>query len=171
MPAALDATLAPVREVLRQLTQTLTTLDEQLHTRAVGDPVTQRLLSAPGVGPVVALTFQAVLDTPARFGGDAARASAFLGLVPQEYSSGESHRKGAITKAGPGDAAGAAGPGELGGLAREAAGRGPRYGRGRTASPRGAGARSRSWRWRGASVACCWRSGATGPCFANRRRR
>ena len=104
LPAALDATLAPVRAILGELTRTLTTLDAQLHARAVRDPVTQRLLSAPGVGPVVALTFQAVLDTPARVGGDAARASAFLGLVPQEYSSGESHRKGAITKTGPGDA-------------------------------------------------------------------
>jgi transposase len=103
LPAALDATLAPVRAILGELTRTLTTLDAQLHTRAVADPVTQRLLSAPGVGPVVALTFQAVLDTPTRFGGAAARASAYLGLVPQEYSSGESHRKGAITKAGPGD--------------------------------------------------------------------
>jgi transposase len=103
LPAALDAILAPVRTILGELTRTLTTLDAQLHARAVSDPVTQRLLSTPGVGPVVALTFQAVLDTPARFGGDAARASAFLGLVPQEYSSGESHRQGAITKAGPGD--------------------------------------------------------------------
>jgi transposase len=104
LPATLEAVLGPVRTILGELTRTLTTLDAQLHARAVSDPVTQRLLSAPGVGPVVALTFQAVLDTPARFGGDAARASAFLGLVPQEYSSGESHRKGVITKAGPGEA-------------------------------------------------------------------
>jgi transposase len=104
LPRALAGALAPVQAVLREVTRTLTALDAQLHTRAGADPVAQRLMSAPGVGPVVALTFQAVLDTPARFGGDAARASAFLGLVPQEYSSGESHRKGAITKAGPGEA-------------------------------------------------------------------
>ena len=104
LPEPLAAALAPLRAVLLELTRTLAIVDESLHARAVRDAVTQRLLSAPGVGPVVALTFQAVLDTPARFGGDAARASAYLGLVPQEYSSGESHRKGAITKAGPGDA-------------------------------------------------------------------
>jgi transposase len=103
VPAALEKVLAPVRVLLSELTRTLATLEGQLHTRAVADPVTQRLMSTPGVGPVVALTFQAVLDTPTRFGGDAARVSAYLGLVPQEYSSGESHRKGAITKAGPGD--------------------------------------------------------------------
>lgn len=57
-------------------------------------------MTAPG-GPVVALTFQAVMDTPARFGGDAGRASAFLGLVPSEDSPAERQHKGSITKAGP----------------------------------------------------------------------
>ena len=50
---------------------------------------------------MVALTFEAVLDDPARFGGDAARASAFLGLVPSEDSSAERRHKGHITKSGP----------------------------------------------------------------------
>jgi transposase len=104
LPTTLQPVLAPLRAVLQVLTEQLTAVDRMLHARAVSDPETQRLLSVPGVGPVVALTFQAVLDTPARFGGDAARASAYLGLVPQEYSSGERQRKGAITKAGPGDA-------------------------------------------------------------------
>ena len=36
-----------------------------------------------------------------RFGGDAARASAFLGLVPSEDSSAERRHKGHITKTGP----------------------------------------------------------------------
>ena len=75
--------------------------ETQLHARATADPVTQHLMTVPGVGPVIALTFQAVMDTPARFGGDAGRASAFLGLVPAEDSSAERQHKGAITKAGP----------------------------------------------------------------------
>jgi transposase len=36
-------------------------------------------MSAPGVGPIVALTFQAVVDDPRRFGGDARRLTAYLG--------------------------------------------------------------------------------------------
>jgi transposase len=60
-------------------------------------------MTAPGVGPVVALTYQAVLDDPSRFGGDAARASAFLGVVPSEDSSAERQHKGHITKTGPKD--------------------------------------------------------------------
>lgn len=103
VPATLQTALAPLRTVLTALNETLATLDETLHTRAATDAVTQRLMTAPGVGPILALTFQAVLDTPARFGGDARRASAFVGLVPREDSSAERRHKGAITKTGPGD--------------------------------------------------------------------
>jgi transposase len=101
IPAALAAAVTPLRTMLAQLTATLTAMDTQLQAEAAQNPVAQHLMSAPGVGPVVALTFQAVLDDPGRFGGDAARASAFLGLVPREYSSGDRRQRGAISKAGP----------------------------------------------------------------------
>lgn len=103
LPADLAAVLAPVRAVIAQLTTTLTTAEAEIEARALVDPVTQRLMTAPGVGPVVAMTFQAVLDDPTRFGGDAARASAFVGLVPREDSSAERQHKGHITKTGPGE--------------------------------------------------------------------
>jgi transposase len=103
LPAAVDAILAPLRAVLRQLNAEITAQDEAVEVRATADATTQRLMTAPGVGPVVALTFQAVIDDPARFGGDARRVSAFLGLVPAEDSSGERQHKGHITKAGPPD--------------------------------------------------------------------
>ena len=103
VPAGVATVLAPLRDVLAQLTTTLTTADAAVETRATHDPETQRLMTAPGVGPVVALTFQAVMDAPARFGGDAARASAFVGLVPSEDSSAERQHKGHITKWGPSD--------------------------------------------------------------------
>jgi transposase len=103
VPAGVATVLAPIREVLQQLTTTLTTADEAVETRATHDPEAQRLMTAPGVGPVVALTFQAVMGAPARFGGDAARASAFVGLVPSEDSSAEQQHKGHITKSGPRD--------------------------------------------------------------------
>lgn len=103
VPAAVATVLGPLREVLQQLTTTLTVADEAVERRAAHDRAAQRLMTAPGVGPVVALTFQAVMDDPARFGGDAARASAFVGLVPSEDSSAERQHKGHITKTGPGD--------------------------------------------------------------------
>ena len=103
VPAALTAVIAPLRELLTQVNASLAAREQEVEARAAMDPTTQRLMTAPGVGPIVALTFQAVLDDPARFGGDAARASAFLGLVPSEDSSAERQRKGHITKAGPRD--------------------------------------------------------------------
>jgi transposase len=100
VPSALQPTLAPVRAMLVAIQATLDDLETQIESRAADDPVTQRLMTTPGVGPIVALTFQATLDTPTRFGGDAGRASAFVGVVPSEDSSAERQHKGHITKTG-----------------------------------------------------------------------
>lgn len=101
VPAPLEAVLAPLRAVLTALNTELTTAEERVEARASASPVAQRLMTAPGVGPVVALAFEATLDDPDRFGGEARRASAFVGLVPSEDSSGERQHKGHITKHGP----------------------------------------------------------------------
>lgn len=105
--AALDLP-APVREALRPLTDLLERLASPLreaeawaHEAAGADPVARRLMTAPGVGPVTALTYRATLDQIERF-PDAGRATAYLGLVPREDSSAERRHRGAITKAGPG---------------------------------------------------------------------
>jgi len=98
----LAAAIAPLRTSLLQVTALLAAVEQAVEARAADAP-TQRLMTAPGVGPVVALTFQAVLDDPQRFGGSAARASAFVGLVPSEDSSAERQHKGHITKTGPRD--------------------------------------------------------------------
>jgi transposase len=103
LPARLQTIVAPVRESLLQLQALLDRIEDAVEARAAGDATTQCLMTAPGVGPIVALTFQAVLDEPGRFGGQAARASAFVGLVPSEQSSAERQHKGAITKTGPKD--------------------------------------------------------------------
>ncbi len=101
LSASLREVLEPLRAVLEQLVTTIRTLDRAAVTRAASNPVVTRLMTAPGVGPIVALNFWAVLDDPVRFGGDARRAAAFVGLVPREDSSAERRWKGRITKAGP----------------------------------------------------------------------
>ena len=101
LPPVLTQTLAPVRTVLTTLQTTLEAIEDRIEQLASADVVAQRLMTAPGVGPIVALTYVAVLDTPERFGDDARRASAFLGLVPSEDSSAERRHKGRITKTGP----------------------------------------------------------------------
>lgn len=70
----------------------------QLVTR---DDVTKRLVTVPGVGPVTAVAFVATLDDVSRFQG-AHQVESYLGLVPQEWSSSETQRRGHITKAGNG---------------------------------------------------------------------
>lgn len=101
LPSALTGILEPLRTVLLELNRVIAAADETVAAIARHDPIAHQLMTAPGVGPIVALTFQAVLDDPARFDGDAGRVSAFLGLVPAEDSSGERRHKGHITKAGP----------------------------------------------------------------------
>ena len=99
--AALARVLSPLQTWLATLQTLLAQADASVTATATADPVAQSLMSVPGVGPVIALTYRAVLDTPARFGNDPGRASAFLGLVPSEYSSGDQQRRGHVTKRGP----------------------------------------------------------------------
>jgi len=101
LPAPLQAALRPLVATREALAPLLATATTALETAARADTVVQRLMTAPGVGPITALTYRAVLDDVGRF-ADARGVSAFLGLVPREASSGTRHRKGAITKAGPG---------------------------------------------------------------------
>ena len=98
--AATRAAIAPLLELLTALAPLLVRADEWTRTAAGRDGVAQRLMTAPGVGPVVALAFQATIDDVGRFATPGAVAS-YVGLVPREASSGERQRKGSITKAGP----------------------------------------------------------------------
>src|SRR5437879_4101521 len=74
-----------------------------LHCRALAivrdDEVCRRLMTTPGVGPVVALTYRATVDVPARFRNSKAVGAVF-GLTPSKYQSGEINRTGAISKCG-----------------------------------------------------------------------
>lgn len=58
-----------------------------------------RLQTAPGVGPIVALTVIAVFSDVARF-PSAKHAASYAGLVASTFQSGESDRHGHITKRG-----------------------------------------------------------------------
>jgi transposase len=94
--AALVDPLLIVRRVLRQQ---LAVLHRRLLAIVRDDEVCRRLMTVPGVGPVVALTFRATVDVPARFHNSKA-VGAVLGLTPCKHQSGESERTGAISKCG-----------------------------------------------------------------------
>jgi transposase len=63
------------------------------------DPICRRLMSAPGVGPIVALTFRTCVDNPARFSRSKC-VGAHYGLTPRLYQSGEIARTGRISRCG-----------------------------------------------------------------------
>ena len=98
--AAVRAAMAPLVELLAALAPLLGQAEQRTRRAAHADPIARRLMTAPGVGPVVALAFQATVDDVGRFATPGAVTS-YLGLVPREASSGERQRKGAITKTGP----------------------------------------------------------------------
>jgi transposase len=63
------------------------------------DAVCRRLMSVPGVGALVAVTFTSAVDDPARFRRSRA-VGAHFGLTPKKYQSGETDVTGGISKAG-----------------------------------------------------------------------
>lgn len=56
-------------------------------------------MTVPGVGAVVAITFRAAIDDPARFVKSKA-VGAHFGLIPKKYQSGETDITGGISRAG-----------------------------------------------------------------------
>ena len=84
---------------MRPLNGQLTYSDATIEHLAVQDPRVLRLRSVPSIGPVTAAAFLAAIDDAQRF-RHAHQLEAYLGLVPAEHSSGETQRRGAITKAG-----------------------------------------------------------------------
>lgn len=99
LPADVRARLAPLLTAIAGVTKQLVALDKALAQIVRADAVAQRLCTVPGIGPVTAITFEAVVDTVARF-GNAKEVRAYVGLVPREWSSGEQRLRGRITKAG-----------------------------------------------------------------------
>jgi transposase len=70
-----------------------------LRDQARADKRTRLLMIAPSVGAIVALTFVAAVDNPARFRSSKA-VGAHFGLTPKKYQSGETDITGRISKIG-----------------------------------------------------------------------
>ena len=91
--------IEPLLVVRRALREQFTILHRRLLAMVRDDEVCRRLMTIPGIGPVVALTYRATIDVPARFRNSRA-VGAVLGLTPCKYQSGESDRTGAISRCG-----------------------------------------------------------------------
>ena len=86
-------------DILDQLTPKIQELTQALEEEVEKRPVTRRLMTHPGVGPLTALAFELVIGTPERFHCGKQIAS-YVGLVPSEESSGDRRRLGHISKQG-----------------------------------------------------------------------
>jgi transposase len=89
----------PLLVVRRALREQLGILHRRLLAVVRDDDVCRRLMTVPGVGPVVALTYRATVDVPARF-RKSKSVGAVFGLTSAKYQSGEIDRSGAISRCG-----------------------------------------------------------------------
>jgi transposase len=95
-----------VRIILKLLVDTftaleaqITALDAELNQRSRADPTARRLMTIPGVGPIVSTAITALV--PAAEGFPAGRDfAAWLGLTPVQKSTGGKQKLGAVSKRG-----------------------------------------------------------------------
>lgn len=97
--SSLSAIVEPLLTVRRVLRQEFARMHKMLLEVVRQDPVCRRLMTAPGVGAVVALTYRATVDQPQRFVHSRA-VGAHVGLTPRRHQSGESDYDGGISKSG-----------------------------------------------------------------------
>lgn len=101
--AAGHATLEVIAEALLRvhaaLARELAGLEKRVRTIARDDARVRLLMSAPGVGAIVALTYVSAVDEPSRF-KSSKMVGAHFGLTPKRYQSGETDMTGRISKIG-----------------------------------------------------------------------
>jgi transposase len=84
---------------LRTVQAEIIVVEEKLDAIAAADPRVALLRTIPGVGPRLSEAIVALLDRPERF-HNTREVSAYIGMVPKELDSGETVRRGSITKHG-----------------------------------------------------------------------
>jgi transposase len=101
--AAGQPTLERVVEPMLRAREALRAEYQVLHRAVLAivreDAVCRRLMSVPGVGALVAVTFTSAVDDPSRFRSSRA-VGAHFGLTPRKYQSGETDVTGGISKVG-----------------------------------------------------------------------
>src|SRR5499425_1435715 len=97
--ADLVVLVEPLLVVRRVVREQIGILHRRLLAIVRDDEVCRRLMTVPGVGPVVALTYRATVDVPARF-RKSKSVGAVFGLTCSRHQSGERDRPGAISRCG-----------------------------------------------------------------------
>lgn len=104
--AATDPAIAVMAEMFNPIHEALCAatdaMDDELKDIARESTLARRLMTVPGVGPVVALSFIATLDDAGRF-RRSRDVGAFLGLTPRRHQSEDMDWSGRISKCGDRD--------------------------------------------------------------------
>lgn len=96
---ALNAAVAALLAAHEAVCNQFGLLDTVLHRSARTHELIGRMMTVPGIGPITAAAFVAIIDTPDRF-KSAAGVAAYVGLTPRRYQSGEVDYSGRISKCG-----------------------------------------------------------------------
>jgi transposase len=99
IPDVVRASLLPLVTQIDHLDSAIKQIDDDIAAQAKVDPIANRLMTIPGIGPVTASALAATVGDPSSFSGPREFA-AFLGLVPRQNSSGGKTKLGPITKMG-----------------------------------------------------------------------
>lgn len=102
LPAQVISAATLLVEQVEQLDSRISALMEEIARSARADEVAKRLMTIPGVGPITAAAILA-LAPPAQTFGRGRDFSAWLGLVPRQFSSGGKEKLGSVSKAGQRD--------------------------------------------------------------------
>jgi transposase len=99
LPDAARPALQALVSVLTELETEIRRLEAEITRRAREDDTARRLMTIPGVGPLIATALVALAPPPETFrrGRDFA---AWLGLTPRQHSTGGKQRLGATTRMG-----------------------------------------------------------------------
>jgi transposase len=89
----------PLLAIRQRMLQELEAIERQVRLAAEADPICRRLMTAPGIGPIAALSYKAAIDEPARF-ARSRDVPAIFGLTPAARQSGESDPARRISRRG-----------------------------------------------------------------------
>jgi transposase len=81
------------------LLRELNGFDRCVRAMARANAKAKLLMTTPGIGPIISLTYAAAIDDPTRFKSSKG-VGAHFGLTPKKYQSGETDRSGRISKIG-----------------------------------------------------------------------
>jgi transposase len=99
LPADAIATLKVLVAALAHLEAEIGKLDAEIARRAKENEVARRLMTIPGIGPLIASAIAVLAPPPGTF-RKARDFAAWLGLTPRQHSTGGKHRLRATTKMG-----------------------------------------------------------------------